>query len=242
MDPRSQTAGLFAVIDGRPLSEFPPTDLALTEPNGLLAVGGDLSVDRLIAAYRRGIFPWYSAGQPLLWWSPDPRAVLFPGQVHISRSMARTLRQRRFEITCDQAFEAVIAGCAEPRNDDDGTWITKAMAHAYTLLHQQGIAHSIECWREGQLCGGLYGVALGRMFFAESMFSRHRDASKAALISLAGHLQAWNFALIDCQVSNPHLVSLGATTVSRANFEATVALAVDQSPDPAAWQARDITP
>ncbi|MEO6696524.1 MAG: leucyl/phenylalanyl-tRNA--protein transferase, partial [Gammaproteobacteria bacterium] len=170
---------------------FPDVNLALREPDGLLALGGDLSPERLLAAYRKGIFPWYNEGQPILWWSPDPRAVLFPSRVKISRSLRKTLRQGRYRITLDQAFRSVIEGCAAPRNGVPGTWISRAMMEAYTELHERGYAHSVEAWRDGQLVGGLYGVALGRVFFGESMFSRSPDASKVALASLARQLAVW---------------------------------------------------
>ncbi len=197
---------------------FPPASQALTEPNGLLAVGGDLSPTRLLAAYRRGIFPWYEEGQPILWWSPDPRAVLRPEGVKVSRSLRRSLNKGEFELRVDHAFEAVVAACAEPRRYTDATWITHEMAAAYTRLHRLGWAHSFESWRNGELVGGLYGVAIGRVFFGESMFTRVADASKVALVRMAEHLQARSFRLIDCQVASAHVASLGAATVSRANF------------------------
>ncbi len=215
--------------------KFPDVNLALREPDGLLALGGDLSPGRLLAAYRKGIFPWYSdgqgwpsvaggrtpgatEGQPILWWSPDPRAVLFPSRVKISRSLHKTLKQGRYRITMDQAFRSVMEGCAEPRNGVPGTWITRAMLEAYTELHERGFAHSIETWRDGRLVGGLYGVALGRVFFGESMFSRSPDASKVALVSLARQLVTWGYGLIDCQIYTEHLASLGAETLPREIF------------------------
>jgi leucyl/phenylalanyl-tRNA--protein transferase len=197
---------------------FPPASQALTEPNGLLAAGGDLKPERLLAAYRRGIFPWYEEGQPILWWSPDPRAVLRPDGVNVSRSLRRSLNKGGFELRVDHAFEAVVAACAEPRRYTDATWITREMATAYTRLHRLGWAHSFESWRDGELVGGLYGVAIGRVFFGESMFTRATDASKVALVRLAEHLHARAFRLIDCQVASAHVASLGATTVSRADF------------------------
>jgi leucyl/phenylalanyl-tRNA--protein transferase len=197
---------------------FPPPDRALTEPDGLLAAGGSLSPRRLLRAYRVGIFPWYSPGQPILWWSPDPRLVLFPECVRIARSLRKTLRKGLFTVTADTAFDLVIAACAGPREGNPGTWITPEMHRAYCRLHRLGHAHSIETWREGELAGGLYGVAVGRVFFGESMFSRVSDASKVALVTLALQLRRWEFATIDCQVRTEHLSSLGAVDIPRASF------------------------
>jgi len=199
---------------------FPPLDRALDEPPGLLAAGGDLSAARLLAAYRRGIFPWYSPGQPVLWWSPDPRAVLFPSEFHCSRSLARTLRKGGFESAIDRDFEAVIAACAAPRALSIGTWITAEMRAAYCELHRLGLAHSIEIYRGDNLVGGLYGVRLGGIFFGESMFSRVRDASKVALAHLVKVSLASGIAVIDCQVASHHLQSLGSRSIPRAEFEA----------------------
>jgi leucyl/phenylalanyl-tRNA--protein transferase len=198
--------------------DFPDVELALKEPDGLLAVGGDLSVPRLVQAYRQGIFPWYGPGQPILWWSPDPRLVLYPERLHVSRSLARTLKKSVFAVTLDTAFEAVIRACAAPRTDDSGTWITPEMEQAYLEMYRQGHAHSVECWLGGELVGGLYGVAVGRMFFGESMFATATDASKVALAGLARQLARWDFQLIDCQVHTSHLVSMGANTMSRNEF------------------------
>jgi len=190
----------------------------LREPDGLLAVGGDLTPERILAGYRRGIFPWYGDDQPILWWSPDPRTVLYPQRLRISRSLRRTLRKGAFTVTLDRDFAQVIDACAAPRQGSSGTWITRDMAAAYTLLHQRGHAHSAECWFEGRLVGGLYGVALGRVFFGESMFSRVTDASKVAFAYLVHQLRLWNFAMVDCQVHSEHLASLGAEQISRAAF------------------------
>lgn len=201
--------------------QFPDSHLALQEPNGLLAVGGSLDPETLLNAYRQGIFPWYSDDQPLLWWSPNPRAVLFPNQLHISRSLRKTLNSGRFGVTRDQAFERVIQACAEPRgkeNNDAGTWITHAMIKAYIQLQRLGHAHSFEVWQDGALVGGLYGLALGRVFFGESMFHRQRDASKVGFVHLVQYLMAQKFKLIDCQQSTPHLESLGATKITRSEF------------------------
>ena len=225
-----------------PEAPFPPVAQAETEPNGLLAVGGDLSPRRLLNAYASGVFPWFSEGQPPLWWSPDPRTVLFPRQVKISRSLHKTLRNRPFRVTLNQAFAEVMAGCAAPRQDDEGTWITDAMFDAYLALHRLGHAHSVEVWEEQRLAGGLYGVAVGRVFFGESMFSRARDASKVALVRFARFLDARGFRLIDCQVYNPHLISLGAEEIERAAFMRLLEAWCAESPelDAALAQPREL--
>ncbi|MHB8771138.1 MAG: leucyl/phenylalanyl-tRNA--protein transferase [Syntrophales bacterium] len=197
---------------------FPPIDRAAK--SGLLAVGGDLSPDRLLAAYREGIFPWYGEGDPILWWSPDPRFVLLPDELKVSRSMRQFLKKGGVRITCDRDFRGVIAACRRPRPDQEGTWITKEMQEAYCALHELGYAHSVEVWQEGQLAGGLYGVALGRTFFGESMFSSLPNASKAALITIVGRLRERGFDLIDCQVETAHLASLGARPIPRREFGA----------------------
>jgi leucyl/phenylalanyl-tRNA--protein transferase len=214
---------------------FPPASEALTEPNGLLAAGGDLSPKRLLAAYRRGIFPWYEEGQPILWWSPDPRAVLRPDGIRVSRSLRRSLIKGGFEVRIDSAFAAVVAACAEPRRYTDSTWITRDMAAAYARLHELGWAHSFETWRDGELVGGLYGVAIGRVFFGESMFARATDASKVALVRLAEHLRARAFELIDCQVASAHVASLGATSISRAAFLALLDQYCEPPGTPGSW-------
>lgn len=193
---------------------FPPVEAALDDPPGLLAAGGALHPEWLLAAYRRGIFPWYSEGQPLLWWSPDPRLVLVPSEIRISRSLGKILRRGRFEIRFDTAFAEVVAACAGPRKGASGTWITPEMQRAYVRMHELGYAHSVEAWDDGQLVGGLYGMALGRVFFGESMFSALPDASKVALV----HLCAAGYALIDCQLPSDHLARLGARTMSRCSF------------------------
>jgi leucyl/phenylalanyl-tRNA---protein transferase len=197
---------------------FPPVERALTDPNGLLAAGGALSVDRLVDAYSHGIFPWFSDDDPVLWWSPDPRMVLFVDEFKVSRSLRRTLKSRAFTVTADTVFAEVMRGCAAPRDEDAGTWITAEMFDAYGALARAGIAHSIEVWSEGALVGGLYGVAIGRMFFGESMFSRRSDASKVALAALVRQLRRWEFELVDCQMETSHLASLGARVVGRAAF------------------------
>lgn len=197
---------------------FPNPEYALTDPDGLLAVGGSLSPRRLLRAYRHGIFPWYSDGQPILWWSPDPRTVLFPDRINISRSLRKTLRKQLFNVTMDQAFEQVIDCCSQPRKGESGTWLTAEMKQAYGRLHYLGHAHSVEIWTDQTLVGGLYGVSIGRVFFGESMFSRVADASKVALVYLCKHLQRWDFALIDCQMHTAHLVRMGAQDIPRALF------------------------
>jgi len=205
---------------------FPPVEQA--SPDGLLAVGGDLRPDRLLEAYRHGIFPWYNHDQPILWWSPDPRTVLFPDKLHISRSLKRSLRPGLFNVTLDQCFRDVMRHCAGPRPQypDGGTWITAEMLEAYTRLHELGYAHSVETWQEGRLVGGLYGLALGGAFFAESMFTRTSDASKVALVSLVRQLQVWGFRLMDCQQSSPHILAFDAENIPRLEFldHLTVAL------------------
>jgi leucyl/phenylalanyl-tRNA--protein transferase len=209
---------VIPILPQDPESPFPPTSQALDNPPGLLAAGGDLSPARLLNAYRHGIFPWYSDDQPILWWSPAPRCVLHPQKVHLSRRLRRRYNQGQFSLTADRAFERVIEACAGPRRDHDGTWITSDMINAYIHLHELGVAHSVEVWLEDELAGGIYGLALGQVFFGESMFSNREDASKIGLVALCRQLQQWNFSLMDCQVSNPHLVSMGAEQVSRSEF------------------------
>ena len=198
--------------------KFPPLHKALREPNGLLAAGGDLSAARLVAAYRHGCFPWYQDGQPLLWWSPDPRTVLLPNTLHISRSLRKVLRSDLFSVTFDRNFTDVIHACSEPRKDEDGTWITSEMQAAYFALHAQGHAHSVEVWQQDQMVGGLYGIAIGQLFFGESMFSRTSNASKVGFVTLVSALKAAGFVLIDCQMPTAHLISLGAESIRRSEF------------------------
>ena len=214
---------------------FPPLSKAMREPNGLLAAGGDLSPERLIQAYRHGCFPWFEEGQPILWWSPDPRTVLLPAEVHVSRSLRKVLRQGRFRVMFDQDFAAVIAECAGPRNYTDGTWITDDMQRAYLALHEQGHAHSVEVWDGDALVGGLYGLAMGRLFFGESMFSRADNASKVGFVTLVEHLQQAGFVLIDCQMPTDHLHSLGARSIPREVFAGYLSQYLDQ-PNSATWQ------
>jgi leucyl/phenylalanyl-tRNA--protein transferase len=220
---------------------FPPLATALAEPNGLLAAGGDLSPPRLLAAYRHGIFPWYGDGQPILWWSPDPRMVLRPAELKISRSLTKVLRNTAYQVRLDTDFAAVIGACAAaPRHGQSGTWITADMQAAYCRLHELGHAHSVEVWTNDRLAGGLYGVALGRVFYGESMFSRQRDASKIALAHLCAHLKRHEFGIIDCQMETAHLASLGARPIPRSDFVALLErlTATDNQPGP--WPAAAI--
>lgn len=217
--------------------DFPPTAYALDEPNGLLAVGGELSVERLLSAYRRGIFPWYDDPQPILWWTPDPRLVLFPEELHISRSLRKTLRADSFALSVDAQFTQVMCACAQLRGDGLGTWIDDAMVEAYTELHALGYAHSIEVLSaEGTLVGGLYGISIGGVFFGESMFSHTTDASKTALVGLVSILKRGGVGMIDCQVASDHLISLGARSISRLDFEKRLAHTVDLHVDESIWQ------
>lgn len=214
---------------------FPPVELA--SPEGLLAVGGDLRVERLLEAYRHGIFPWYNDDQPILWWSPDPRAVIFPNKLHVSRSLKRTIRLGGFTVTLDTRFREVMHGCAGPRpqHPEGGTWITAEMVKAYVQLHELGYAHSVETWQGGRLVGGLYGVALGSIFFGESMFTRVPDASKVALVSLVRQLQAWGFRIFDCQQPSQHIKTLGAEDIPRSEFLDHLADALTQPDRRGRW-------
>jgi leucyl/phenylalanyl-tRNA--protein transferase len=211
-----------------PADRFPPVDQALDEPDGLLAAGGGLSVERLVEAYSHGIFPWFSAGDPVLWWSPDPRMVLAPRALHVSRSLRRRLHTRDYRVSADTAFALVLRECAAPRPGETGTWLFPEMRRAYTALHRAGFAHSIEVWIGDELAGGIYGVALGRMFFGESMFSRRTDGSKIAMVHLAAQLDRWGCPLIDCQMETGHLVSLGAVSMSRRRFVTEVERLVNE--------------
>jgi leucyl/phenylalanyl-tRNA--protein transferase len=222
-----------------PDQPFPPVHRALREPNGLLAAGADLSLHRLIEAYRHGIFPWYSEGQPVLWWSPDPRMVLFPDEISISRSLRKRLRNRAFEVRVDSCFTQVMRECAEPRAGQAGTWITDDILAAYTSLHAAGVAHSVEAWMDGELVGGLYGVAIGRVFFGESMFMRATDASKVALAHLARQLERWSFGVIDCQMATAHLSSLGAREISRKDFLLALSDLVNYPTHTGTWRFDD---
>lgn len=215
--------------------KFPPLARALAEPNGLLAAGGDLSPERLCAAYGQGIFPWYSDDQPILWWSPDPRMVLFPHELKISRSLSKILKKAVFEIRIDTCFRQVMLACAEPRPDQTGTWISARMIEAYCELHERGLAHSVESWREDKLVGGLYGIAMGRAFFGESMFARESNASKTAFVHLVRHLQVQGFGIIDCQMRTPLLASFGAREIPRSEFVATLKELVNYSRPMDTW-------
>jgi leucyl/phenylalanyl-tRNA--protein transferase len=227
-------------LDPSAKTAFPDVGNALTEPDGLLAIGGDLSPERLLAAYRRGIFPWYSRGQPILWWSPDPRAVLRLTALKVSRSLRKALKRGDYQVRFDTAFDTVIRECALPRKDGLGTWITDEMRNAYLRLHTLGCAHSIEVWQDDQLIGGLYGVSLGKIFFGESMFSRRSDASKIAFVYLVRQLLKWQFALIDCQVYSEHLGSLGAEMLPRDRFVGYLNNYCDKPGKPGIWQC-DLT-
>lgn len=218
-----------------PHQPFPPPHLAMRDPNGLLAIGGDLAIPRLLRAYSQGIFPWYNPDEPILWWCPDPRAVLRPDGMLVSRSLRKSIRRDDYTVTLDSAFGKVLDGCAGSRSKSRGTWLGSDMRLAYLELHRQGHAHSVEIWRDGALIGGLYGVAVGRIFFGESMFSRATDASKIALYFLCKQLKAWNFDLIDCQISSTHLLTLGAHEVTREDFLARLALAVRHTGSVARW-------
>lgn len=210
--------------------EFPDPQYALDEPNGLLAVGGDLRPERILCAYAQGIFPWYEEGQPILWWAPNPRMVLFPGELHLSRSLRRTMAKSELTITADRDFAGVIEACAGRRPYASGTWITEAIRSAYLTLHEMGVAHSVEAWQDGELVGGLYGVAMGRIFFGESMFNRQANASKIAFCHLVKRLESWDYELIDCQVASAYLASFGAREIPREEFQRYL---------PRDWKAED---
>lgn len=216
---------------------FPALNKALKEPNGLLAAGGNLEAQTLLLAYQQGIFPWYEPPDPILWWSPDPRCVLLPEQLHVSRSMRKTLSQSPFRLSCDKVFSEVMQACAAPRSYTDRTWISAEMLEAYSRLHQLGYAHSIEVWQDDELVGGLYGIALGGAFFGESMFSRRANASKFGFIHLAQTLFKAGFSLIDCQVSSPHMLSLGAADIRRRDFQLTLEKALTVEPSFSPWDA-----
>jgi leucyl/phenylalanyl-tRNA--protein transferase len=219
----------------RPAEPFPPVETALAEPNGLLAAGDELSAERVLEAYQQGIFPWFNADQPVLWWSPDPRMVLLPAELRVARSLAKVLRNRVYEVRADSAFRTVMQACAEPRNHQNGTWISPAMIEAYHALHRRGIAHSIETWIDGELAGGLYGVAIGRMFYGESMFTRVTDASKIALVHLVRQLERWGFGMIDCQMHTAHLGRMGGREIPRAAFMRKLGELVDYPPISGTW-------
>jgi len=217
-------------------SPFPPLESALDDPNGLLAAGGDLSPDRILAAYRRGIFPWFGAGQPILWWSPDPRMVLYCAEFRVSRSLHKRIKRHEFDVRIDTAFGDVIENCATTlRTGQSGTWITPAVIDAYSKLHDAGFAHSVEAWREGELVGGLYGIVLDRVFFGESMFTHETDASKVALAGLVTTLTRLGVPLIDCQQETTHLASFGARPISRRVFAAHLSELIHSNTAPVGW-------
>lgn len=227
---------LFILDPNNPKQEFPPVEQAEREPDGLIAIGGDLSSTRLLNAYRSGIFPWYNNDQPILWWSPDPRTVLYPERLKVSRSLRKDIRNSDLTITIDQAFADVITACAAPRQKQPETWITQEMKQAYLELFSQGAAHSVEVWEENRLVGGLYGVAIGKLFFGESMFSSRSNASKIALFYLCAKLTAWGYELIDCQIYSEHLTSLGAEEIPRSEFGKLLAEFCSTKPSADSWQ------
>jgi leucyl/phenylalanyl-tRNA--protein transferase len=222
-----------------PDEPFPPVERAMRDPNGLLAAGADLSTKRLVDAYARGIFPWFNHEEPPLWWSPDPRMVVFAAERRVSRSLRKVIASGRFRVTLDTAFAEVVGGCADPRPDQDGTWITPEIFEAYLEMHRLGYAHSVEAWEDDQLVGGLYGVSIGRMFFGESMFARRSDASKVAFITLLDQLERWEMPMVDCQVPTSHLASLGGREIPRQEFLRHVGLLVRQPALPSPWRLDD---
>jgi leucyl/phenylalanyl-tRNA--protein transferase len=225
-----------------PESSFPPLENAMIEPNGLLAAGGDLSPQRLLEAYRRGIFPWYSRGQPILWWSPDPRMVVFPEELKVSKSLAKRLKKNDFEVRTDTAFKEVMLACGSaPRDGQHGTWIVPEIVEAYCKLHELGYAHSVETWMDGELVGGLYGVAIGKMFYGESMFHKATDASKIAFVHLVRWLHRQDFGMIDCQMHTPHLESLGGREIPRHEFEEILRRLINYPHSTRKWKFHDAT-
>lgn len=217
-------------------TDFPPAAMALEEPNGLLAVGGDLNPERILAGYQQGIFPWYDRGFPILWWAPDPRAIIPTDGLHVPRRLGRELRRHPFRLTLDQDFAGVLRGCSEPRAESEGTWIHPEMITAYQQLHERGYAHSIEVWQGTALVGGLYGVCLGEVFFGESMFCRRTGASKIALVALVRQLARWGFPLLDCQLPNPHLERFGCIEIPRTEFQEVLSRRAELAPATAPWQ------
>jgi len=215
---------------------FPSISTALTDPDGLLAVGGCLSTQRIINAYRQGIFPWYSDEDPILWWSPNPRLVVFPDQLHVSKSLQKTQRKQTFQLSFDTAFADVIQACSMPRAQDSGTWLLPEMQAAYIRLYEEGHAHSMEAWFQGKLVGGLYGIAIGQVFFGESMFHTKTDASKIAFVTLVQQLTEWGYQLIDCQVHTDHLASLGAEEMPRSDFAILLRKFLQNKPHATAWK------
>ncbi len=228
----------LTILDpNNPREAFPPLNTALEEPDGLLAAGGCLSMTRLLNAYKSGIFPWFNPDEPILWWSPNPRLVLYPSELKVSRSLGKAIRRQRFRLTVDKAFNEVIEACAAPRAYSSGTWITEDMKHAYNQLHRIGVAHSAEAWLDGELVGGLYGVAIGQVFFGESMFHTQTDASKIVFAQLVRKLEEWDYSLIDCQVHSDHLASFGATEIEREHFTGLLSDYSGRSPTAEAWKS-----
>ena len=235
--PRDYNRGMIPWL--RDNDPFPPVTRALREPNGLLAAGADLAPRRLLDAYRRGIFPWYGEGEPVLWWSPDPRMVLFPRELKLARSLRKRIAKRDYTVRADSDFDAVIRSCAAPRSGREGTWITPDMIDAYGALHRTGHAHSVEIWMDGTLAGGLYGVAIGRMFYGESMFTDRSDASKVALAHLVRQLDCWGFEMIDCQMTTSHLARFGAREIPRAEFIRKLSTLVNYPDSASKWRLDD---
>lgn len=231
-------ANSIFLLDETPL--FPDPELAQEEPNGLLAIGGDLSVPRLTEAYRSGIFPWFCEDEPILWWSPDPRCVFFLDHVHVSKSLKRELNKQRYQVTINKAFPQVTKACSEPRADQPDTWVLPEMQQAYFQLHRKGLAHSIEVWEQEELVGGMYGVSIGRFFFGESMFSRRPNTSKIALVYLAHFLRQADFLMIDAQVGNPHLYRMGAQDIKRSEFLHLLKQEINWQQPPNLWQSKSL--
>lgn len=219
-----------------PDDPFPPISKALKQPSGLLAAGADLTPARIIEAYSQGVFPWFNVDEPVLWWSPDPRMVLFPSELKVSRSLKKVIRNREYEVRLDTAFGRVMQGCAAPRDAQSGTWISPLMIEAYTELHDRGVAHSAETWIDGKLVGGLYGIAIGRMFYGESMYTEVTDASKIAFVHLIWQLKRWGFGLVDCQMKTEHLGRFGAREIARGDFMRRVSKLIQYSPTPTPWR------
>ncbi len=231
---------IFQLQGTEPTMPFPSPELATRKPDGLLAVGGDLSKDRLLQAYSQGIFPWYSQGQPILWWCPDPRAVIYPENIHISRSLYKQIKKGGLSLKIDRNFPMVISSCAAPRQNQEGTWLLPEMRLAYQNMFNNDYAHSIELWQKNKLVGGLYGICIGSVFFGESMFSGIPNASKIIMVYLMDLLKKYNFAFMDCQIFNPHLGKMGAIEIPRARFLSELSIALRKKPSPDVWNQSDI--
>ena len=236
-DAKGTRNSFYCVREQAFTSSFPPTDKALSEPDGLLAIGGKLDVKNLLEAYKLGIFPWYSEENPVMWWSPKIRPIIRPHEIRISKSLKKTIKKNTFDLSYDKCFKRIMQNCSTSGDRAGKSWITSTMIEAYTELHALGHAHSVECWQNGELCGGLYGVSVGRIFYGESMFSKEADASKVALVDLCAKLQAWGYLVIDCQIPSPHLNRLGAKLVEREQFEKIISQNVDKPPAPGAWNS-----